>query len=59
MCARLMLGLVKGEKVLGVGMWAPWHGEKTVAMRQTENDQAEDKLDGVFKTRSRARAHLI
>ena len=30
-----------------------------MAMRQSENDQAEDKLDDVFKTRSGARAHLI
>jgi len=61
MCARLILGLEKGEKVVfGIGMWTPWHGgEKTVAMGQTENDQAEDKLDDVFKTGSGACVHRI
>ena len=48
----LISGLEKGEKMLGMGMWTSWlGGEKTVAMRQTENDQAEKKLDYVPKTR--------
>ena len=49
-----------GEKVLEMGMWTPWHrGEKDVAMHQTKNDQAEDKLDYDSETGSGARAHLI
>ena len=46
-----------------MGMWTPWHGgDKTLAMRQTENDwtDSEDKWDdGVSESGSGARAHLI
>jgi len=60
---KLIVGLEKGKKVLallGMGMWSPCHGgEKTVAMLQIENDQAEDKLDDGSKTESGACAHHI
>ena len=52
MWAGLISGLEKGEKMLGLGMWTPWYGgEITIAMRQTEDDQAKEKLEDVPKTR--------
>ena len=57
---RLIVGSGKGKKGLGIGMWMPYlGGEKAVAMGQTENDQAEDKLDDISETDSGACAYLI
>ena len=43
-----------------MGMWTPRHGGgKLVAMRQTEDHQAQEKLDDVCKSGSEACAHLI
>ena len=57
---RPIVGSEKEEKVLGMGMWTPWQSsEKTVPIRQIENDQVEDKLDDVSETGSGALECLI